>query len=139
MTPLGLLDGIRVLDLGTGVSGPFCSKLLADYGADVIKVELPGSGDPARRTGPFAGDDPNPEKSIPFLYINTNKRGVTLDTRNPSGRGLLEALLQTADVLVENVPPAQADELWMNYPGLNRNNPGLVVTSITAFGQFVGT
>ena len=110
MTPLGILDGIRVLDLGTEVSGPFCSKLLADYGADVIKVELPGVGDASRRTGPFVGDDPNPEKSIPFLYINTNKRGLTLDTRSSSGRGLLEALLQTADVLVENVPPAQADE-----------------------------
>jgi crotonobetainyl-CoA:carnitine CoA-transferase CaiB-like acyl-CoA transferase len=135
MTPLALLDGIRVLDLGTGVSGPFCSKLLADYGADVIKVELPGVGDPSRRTGPFAGDDPNPEKSIPFLYINTNKRGITLDARTSSGRGLLEALLQTADVLVENVPPAQADELGLDYAGLTRNNPGLVVTSITAFGQ----
>ena len=135
MTPLGLLDGIRVLDLGTEVSGPFCAKLLADYGADVIKVELPGVGDPARRMGPFAGDDPHPEKSIPFLYINTNKRGVTLDTRNPTGRGLLEALLQTADVLVENVPPAHAEDLGLDYAGLTRNNPGLVVTSITAFGQ----
>ena len=105
MTPLGLLDGIRVLDLGTEVSGPFCAKLLADYGADVIKVELPGTGDPSRRMGPFAGNDPHPEKSIPFLYVNTNKRGVTLDIRNPTGRGLLEALLQTADVLVENLPP----------------------------------
>ena len=135
MTPLGLLDGIRVLDLGTEVSGPFCSKLLADYGADVIKVELPGVGDASRRTGPFVGDDPNPEKSIPFLYINTNKRGLTLDTRSSSGRGLLEALLQTADVLVENVPPAQADELGLDYAGLTRKNRGLVVTSITAFGQ----
>jgi len=134
MTPLGLLDGIRVLDLGTEVSGPFCAKLLADYGADVIKVELPGVGDPARRMGPFAGDDPHPEKSIPFLYINTNKRGVTLDTRNPTGRGLLEALLQTADVLVENVPPAHAEDLGLDYAELTRNNPGLVVTSITAFG-----
>ena len=124
MTPLGLLDGIRALDLGTEVSGPFCSKLLADYGADVIKVELPGVGDSSRRTGPFAGDDPNPEKSIPFLYINTNKRGVTLDTRSSSGRGLLEALLQTADVLVENVPPAQADELRLDYAGLTRKIRG---------------
>ena len=135
MTPLGLLDGIRVLDLGTEVSGPFCAKLLADYGADVIKVELPGNGDPSRRRGPFAGDDPHPEKSIPFLYINTNKRGVTLDTRSATGRGLLEAMLRTADVLVENVPPAQVGEFGLDYAELTRNNPGLVVTSITAFGQ----
>ena len=135
MTPLGLLDGIRVLDLGTEVSGPFCAKLLADYGADVIKVELPGNGDPSRRMGPFAGDDPHPEKSIPFLYINTNKRGVTLDTRSATGRGLLEAMLRTADVLVENIPPAQVGEFGLDYAELTRNNPGLVVTSITAFGQ----
>ena len=65
----GMLEGIRVLDLGNHVSAPFCARLLADYGAEVIKVELPDAGDPARRLGPFAGDDPHPEKSIPFLYI----------------------------------------------------------------------
>ena len=70
----GILEGIRVLELGEHVSAPFCAKLLADYGADVIKVEPPGEGDVARRTGPFAGDNPHPEKSIPFLYLNANKR-----------------------------------------------------------------
>ena len=135
MTGIPLLQGIRVLDLGTGVSGPFCAKLLADYGADVIKVEMPGQGDPARRMGPFAGDDPHPDKSIPFLYINTNKRGVTLDPRSDSGRELLDALTQTADVVVENYSPCEAETLGLTYDALSRNNPGLVVTSITAFGQ----
>ena len=133
--PGGLLDGIRVLDLGTEVSGPFCSKLLADYGAEVIKVEPPGEGDPARRMGPFVGDDPHPDKSIPFLYINTNKRGVTLDIGSESGKAVLAALLRNADVVVENYPPAQAETRGADYAALSHHNPGLVVTSITAFGQ----
>ena len=74
-----MLDGLRVLDLGPGIAPSFCAKMLADYGAEVIKVEPPGEGDPARRMGPFVGDDPDIEKSIPFLYLNTGKRGVTLD------------------------------------------------------------
>ena len=84
--PLGLpLHGVRVLELGGYVSAPYCGRLLADYGADVVKIEPPGAGDEARRMGPFVGDDPHPEKSIPFLYLNTNKRGVTLDVAD--GRG----------------------------------------------------
>ena len=135
MTGIPLLQGIRVLDLGTEVSGPFCAKLLADYGADVIKVEMPGQGDPARRMGPFVEDDPHPDKSIPFLYINANKRGVTLDPRSDSGRELLDVLTQTVDVVVENYPPSEAESCGLTYDALSRNNPGLVVTSITAFGQ----
>ena len=135
MTGIPLLQGIRVLDLGTEVFGPFCAKLLADYGADVIKVEMPGQGDPARRMGPFVEDDPHPDKSIPFLYINTNKRGVTLDPRSDTGRELLDVLTQTADVVVENYSPSEAATLGLTYDALSRNNSGLVVTSITAFGQ----
>ncbi|MCH7606362.1 MAG: CoA transferase [Chloroflexi bacterium] len=133
--PIGLLEGIRVLDLGTEVSGPFCSKLLADYGAEVIKVEPPSDGDPARRMGPFAGDDPHPEKSIPFLYLNTNKRGITLDIRNRSGKIILAGLLRNADVLVHNLPPAEAESLGLHVDTLFQHNRGMVVTSISAFGQ----
>ena len=133
--PAGLLSGLRVLDLGSGVSGPWCAKLLADYGAEVIKVEPPGSGDATRRMGPFAGDDPDPEKSLTFLYLNTNKKGVTLDPSTVTGRKLLDRLLSDADVLVENNPPAQAKELGLDYQSLAAVNPRLVVTSITPFGQ----
>ena len=133
--PAGLLSGLRVLDLGSGVSGPWCAKILADYGAEVIKVEPPGSGDAARRMGPFAGDDPDPEKSLTFLYLNTNKKGVTLDPSTATGRKLLDRLLADADVLVENNPPAQAKELGLDYQSLAAVNPQLVVTSITPFGQ----
>ena len=133
--PAGLLNGIRVLDLGSGISGPWCAKILADYGAEVIKVESPGSGDAARRMGPFAGDDPDPEKSLTFLYLNTNKKGVTLDPSSASGRRLLDRLLADADVLVENYPPARSKELGLDYASLAEVNPQVVVTSITPFGQ----
>ena len=76
---VGALEGVRVVELGQGVSAPFCAKLLADYGAEVIKVELPGGGDVTRSWGPFPGDEPHPEKSGVFFSLNTNKRGVTLD------------------------------------------------------------
>ena len=76
---MDLLKGVTVLELGGHTSAPFCSRLLADYGAQVIKIEPPGAGDPCRRKGPFAGDDPHLDKSLPFLYLNTNKRGISLD------------------------------------------------------------
>lgn len=133
--PAGLLSGIRVLDLGSGISAPWCAKILADYGAEVIKVEPPGSGDAARRMGPFAGDHPDPEKSLTFLYLNTNKKGVTLDPSSATGRKLLGRLLADADVVVENNAPAQAIKLGLDYLSLSADHPHLVVTSITPFGQ----
>ena len=131
----GLLEGIRVLEMGGHVSAPFCAKLLADYGADVIKIEPPGWGDEARRIGPFVGDDPHPDKSIPFLYLNTNKRGVTLDPGTKSGARLLAELLDTADVLVENYPPHERPAPEIEIDRLAHEYPNLVITSITPFGQ----
>ena len=128
------MSGVRVLELGGYVSAPFCGKLLADYGADVIKIEPPGEGDEARRMGPFAGDDPHPEKSIPFLYLNTNKRGITLDVETVSEAGLLDRMLESADVLVENYPP-DARPSALEPEALVERHPGLIVTSITPFGQ----
>jgi crotonobetainyl-CoA:carnitine CoA-transferase CaiB-like acyl-CoA transferase len=130
-----LLGGLRVLDLGPGIAPSFCAKLLADYGAEVIKVESPGEGDPARRIGPFVGDDPSGEKSIPFLYVNTGKRGVTLDYSSDSGRAILRRLLDDADVLVEGFPPSENEESAIGYRELSRTHPRLVVTSVTPFGQ----
>ena len=130
-----MLEGVRVLELGSRVTGPYCGKLLADFGADVIKVEPPDVGDEARRAGPFVGDDPHPEKSIPFLYLNTNKRGITLNTASTTGRNLLNKLLQRVDALVHNLAPAEAESLGLGYWDLAELNPGLVVTSITPFGQ----
>lgn len=131
----GLLDGIRVLEMGGHVSASFCAKLLADYGADVIKIESPGWGDEARRMGPFAGDDSHPDKSIPFLYLNTNKRGVTLDAGTQSGSRLLSELLERADVLVDNYSPDERPAPALEIDKLQNEHPNLVITSITPFGQ----
>lgn len=133
MTPSGLLGNLRILDLGQGVSGPFCARLLADQGAEVIKVEPP-EGDLARRMGPFAGNEPHVEKSIPFLYLNTNKRSVTLDLSTATGRTLLRSLVLWADVLVENYEPRLRTSLGLDDEYLREVNPRLVVTSITSFG-----
>ena len=130
----GLLNNLRVLDLGQGVSGPFCARLLADQGAAVIKDEPP-EGDPARRMGPFAGDEPHGEKSIPFLYLNTNKRSITLNLSTAAGRTLLHALVRWADVLVENFEPGLLSSLGLDDESLREVNPRLVVTSITSFGS----
>ena len=133
--PAGLLSGYRVLDLGSGISAPWCTKILADYGAEVIKVETPGLGDATRRMGPFAGDDPDPEKSLTFLYLNTNKKSVTVDPSSVSGRKLFYRMVADADVLVENYSPAQSQNLGLDYASLSKVNPGLVVTSIAPFGH----
>lgn len=134
MTPSGLLGNVRVLDLGQGVSGPFCARLLADQGAEVIKVEPP-EGDLARRMGPFAGNEPHGEKSIPFLYLNTNKRSVTLDIASARGRDLLRSLICWADVLVENFEPRLRSSLGLDDETLSEANPRMVVTSISSFGS----
>ena len=131
----GILGGVKVLELGSQVSAPFCSKLLADYGAEVIKIEPPGWGDEARRMGPFVGDDPHPDKSIPFLYLNTNKRGVSLNPATPTGMRILANLVKDCDVLVENFAPSTAESMGLDYASLAKINPRLVVTSITPFGQ----
>jgi crotonobetainyl-CoA:carnitine CoA-transferase CaiB-like acyl-CoA transferase len=132
---VGILGHIRVVELGELVAGPYAAKLLADLGAEVVKVEPPGLGDPARRRGPFPGDGPDQEQSGLFLYMNTNKRGVTLDLERPRGRELLWRLLGWADVLVENLGPGRIEALGLGFDALARANPRLVVTSVSAFGQ----
>ncbi len=130
----GPLDGIRVLDLTRNVAGPFATKLLADYGADVVKVEPP-DGDPARRYGPFFGDDPHPEKSALFLHLNTNKRSITLDPSTPAGATRLRELAATASVVVEDFEPGRAAEWGWGWETLSQGRGDLVMASITPFGQ----
>ena len=86
------LSDVKVLDLTWYIAGPYCTKLLADYGADVIKVEKPGEGDPARRLGPFLNDEPHPEKSGLFFYLNTNKRGITLNLKSETGKRIFKEI-----------------------------------------------
>jgi crotonobetainyl-CoA:carnitine CoA-transferase CaiB-like acyl-CoA transferase len=129
------LDGVRVLDLTRHVAGPFCTKLLADYGADVIKIEQPGYGDPARRIGPFAGGIPHPERSGLFLHLNTNKRSLTLNLKSATGRAIFLKLVDSADILVENFRARMMPSLALDYARLKEINPALVMTSISNFGQ----
>ena len=132
--PAKALAGLGVVELSSLISGPYTGRLLADLGADVIKVEPPG-GDESRRFGPFPGDVPHPEGSGLFLYLNANKRGVTLDVSVPTGRDLLMKLLSQADVLIENNPPQRMSDLRLDFESLRAVNPNLVVTSVTPFGQ----
>jgi CoA:oxalate CoA-transferase len=128
------LSDLHVLDLSQGVAGPYCTKLLADYGAEVIKIEPP-TGDVSRRLGPFPEDLPHPEKGGLFLHLNTNKKSVTLDVATTSGVVILKKLLAKADVLVESSPPGRMDELGIGYDQLKGDFPRLVYASISSFGQ----
>jgi crotonobetainyl-CoA:carnitine CoA-transferase CaiB-like acyl-CoA transferase len=129
------LDGIHLLDLTEGVSGPYCTKLLADLGADVVKVERPRTGDVAREAPPFAGGEPGPERSLLFHYLNTNKRSVILDLEAVGAGAELDGLLSWADVVVESFPPGTMERLGLGYQELSRVNPRLVLTSVSSFGQ----
>jgi crotonobetainyl-CoA:carnitine CoA-transferase CaiB-like acyl-CoA transferase len=129
------LEGVRVLDLTRHAAGPLCTKILADYGADVIKIEQPGRGDPARWIGPFVGDIPHPERSGLFLHLNTNKRSLTLNLKSDTGRSILLKLVQWADILVENFRAGVMPALGLDYARLKEINPKLVMTSISNFGQ----
>ncbi len=131
----GALAHIKVLDFTTHVAGPYCTKLLADYGADVIKVERPGVGDSARGMGPFPGDIPHPEKSGLFLHLNTNKRSITLDLKSNAGKKIATGLSMNADLIVENFRPGVMDRLGLSLEALQTLNPKLVMTSISNFGQ----
>lgn len=124
-------QGMRVLELGEGISAPYAARLLADFGADVLKVEPPGRGDEARRAGPFPGDIPHPEKSGRFLYLNYGKRSITLDLHAPDARPLLLRLIEDADVVVENLGPGVLDALLDGA----RCPARLVSCSISPFGQ----
>ncbi len=130
----GLLNGLRVLELGEFVSAPYCGKLLADMGAEVLKAERAGIGDWARDYGPYPGDLPHRERSGLFLYLNAGKRGVTLNLETPTGREILAGLVSRYDVLVHNLHPTEMDRIGLDYDTLRSNNDGLVMASITPFG-----
>ncbi|HLB15688.1 MAG TPA: CoA transferase [Burkholderiales bacterium] len=127
---MGKLSGLRVIDLSRVLSGPFCTALLADLGAEVIKVESPGGGDDSRRFGPFVRGG-----SVYFSLINRNKKSVTLNLREPRAQALLAALAKDADVVVENFRPGVAKRLRCDYATLTAANPRLVYLSISGFGQ----
>ncbi|OAI40129.1 hypothetical protein AYO38_06370 [bacterium SCGC AG-212-C10] len=128
------LTGLRVLELGTFVSAPYCGKLFAGYGAEVTKVEPPG-GDISRAHGPFKDGVPNAETSALFLYLNTAKRSVELDLRTPAGREAVLRLAAKSDVVIENFRPADMRAFGLAYEALREVNPRITLVSITPFGQ----
>jgi len=130
----GALEGIRVVELGERVSAPYCAKLFADYGAEVLKVEPP-EGDTARRWGPFPGDRPDAEASGVFHFLNTGKRSIVLDLDAERDRGRLRELVAGADVLIENQRPGFLRERGLDHASLAALHPDLVTVSITPFGQ----
>jgi crotonobetainyl-CoA:carnitine CoA-transferase CaiB-like acyl-CoA transferase len=121
----GLLEGIRVLDLADEKAS-FCSKLLADMGASVIKIERPG-GDPSRKIGPFLGDSSHPERSLFFFHNNTNKLGITLNLEHIEGKKIFSRLVERADIMVESFPPGYLGELGLDFEMEGETNPKLIL------------
>ena len=127
----GPLSGVRVIDLTRALAGPYCTLLLGDMGADVIKIELPGSGDETRQWGPpfVAGE------SSYFMSVNRNKRSVTLDLKSSAGLEALGRMVERSDVLVENFRPGTMERLGLAYATAQKLNPSLVYCSVSGFGQ----
>src|SRR5438034_6328193 len=123
-----MLDGVRVLDLSRVIAGPYCATLMADLGADVVKVERPGRGDDLRA---WRGDG----MSATFAAINRNKRGIAVDLQKPEGAKLVFELARRADVVLENFLPGVATKLGLGYEQCRAVNPRVVYASITGFGQ----
>lgn len=129
------LEGVKVLEYCGTNSGPYCTRLMGDLGAEVIHVEPPRTGDEARRSPPFPRDIPHPEKSGLFLFLNANKLGITLDPQRPQGKKIFEQLVRNVDVLVEDWPASRMAQLGLGYDDLKKLNPGLIMASITPFGR----
>ena len=125
------LEGLRVLDLTRALAGPYCTMMLGDYGADVVKIELPGTGDDTRRWAPPSIGT----ESAYYLSINRNKRSMTLNLRHASGRQIFMEMAKGADVIVENFTPGVVDRLGIDYSSVNAVNPRIVYCSISGFGQ----
>lgn len=129
------LDGARILDLSHFIAGPYCTRILAGFGAEVIKIEKPGDGDITRHIGPFLNDEPGTERSGLFLYLNANKKGITLNLKSKRGVRIFRELARDADVVVESFRPGVMDRLGLGYETLEKINPRLVMTSLSNFGQ----
>ena len=129
------LTNLKVIEYGNYISAPYCTKLLAGLGAEVIKIEKPGVGDESRSHGPFPNDIPDSEKSGLFLFLNTNKLDITLNLETITGRNIFLKLIGEADIFVENNYPENLKKLGLDYTELQKINPRLIMASITPFGQ----
>ena len=129
------LDGIRVVGFEQQIAAPYCTMILADQGAEVIKIERPGRGDPAREMAPIKKNEAGERNSGYYLRFNRNKKSITLDMTKPEGQAVYKELVKTADVVVENFKPGLADRLGIGYSVLGELNPRLVYTSVSGFGS----
>lgn len=130
MEKQGALSGLRILDLTRVLAGPFCTMMFADMGAEVIKVEQPGTGDDTRQLGPFKGGE-----SAYFMNLNRNKKGITLNLKNPKGKALFLDLVKKADIVIENFRPGTMEKLGLGYEDLKKVNPGIIYGAISGFGH----
>ncbi len=128
-------ENLKVLDLTEGIAGPYCTKLLADFGAEVIKIEKPGTGDRTRSTDKSTGKTQELERSGTFFYLNTNKKSITLDIWSDEGLEILKKLIKDSSVLVESFGPGQLAELGLTQEILKELNSKMILTSISAYGQ----
>ena len=127
----GLLDGVVVLDLSRVLAGPYCAMMLADMGADVIKIEIPGKGDDARRNGPFINGE-----STYYMNLNRNKRGMTLNLKSEEGKKIFKKLVAKSDIVIENYRPGVMKKLGLDYEVLRKINPSIVYGAVSGFGQY---
>src|ERR1700759_375439 len=126
--------GLRIVELAESVAGEYCGKLLADFGAEVIKVERPG-GSPTRAMAPLVGDGVGPERSAVFAYVNTNKRSVQLDLASADQLELLHTIIATPAAAIDDHPPARADALGFSEAEVARRHPTVVFCSVTPYGR----
>jgi crotonobetainyl-CoA:carnitine CoA-transferase CaiB-like acyl-CoA transferase len=129
------LREIRIVELAEAVAGEYCGKLLGDFGAEIIKIERPGSGSPTRRFGPFGPGSDDPERSGLFAYLNTNKRSITLDLADDAGLAALDGLLRRADAVIDDHAPGWLAGIGLDPARLAERYPELIVCTITPFGQ----
>lgn len=127
---MGLLTGVKVLDLSTVIAAPFCAGLLADFGAEVIKIEQPKGGDPFRNWGPYFGELPTR-----FACMGRNKKSVTLDLRTPKGKEMFLKMVEKADVIIENFRTGTLKKWGIDYSEMKKHKEDIIVTHVTGYGQ----
>lgn len=127
----GLLDGVKVLDMTRVLAGPYCGMMLADMGAEVIKIELPGRGDDARKNGPFVNGE-----SAYYMNLNRNKRGMTLNLKSEEGKRIFKELVKKSDIVLENYRPGVMKRLGLDYEELRKINPAIIYGAVSGFGQY---
>lgn len=127
----GLLDGVKVLDLTRVLAGPYCGMMLADMGAEVIKIELPGRGDDARKNAPIVNGE-----SAYFMNLNRNKRGMTLNLKSDEGKRIFKELVKQSDIVLENYRPGVMEKLGLGYEELRTINPAIVYGAVSGFGHY---